>query len=190
VHRALEAAGVAVAATATAGGVFDPEEWFLSMLGNVKTVTLRLYSSYLVVACDDVYDLYDSPFDVFRRPWASRVDRLFDMQHYFDDVVAGLAPNARARFIGPFARGLSDPQAPLRVRLRANAVDRWTPVAPVRVYHSPDDEEVPYPGALVSVERLRQAGANVVVEPIPGFDHVNSWIQAMPRAAEWFRSFD
>ena len=47
---------------------------------------------------------------------------------------------------------------PLRVRLRQNAVDRWTPYAPLRIYHSPDDEEVPYQKALESVDRLRRQG--------------------------------
>ena len=60
----------------------------------------------------------------------------------------------------------------------------------MRVYHSPDDEKVPYEGALASVERLRRRGADVTVRPLPGFDHVNSWIQAMPRAATWFHSLD
>ena len=75
-------------------------------------------------------------------------------------------------------------------RLRQNAVDRWLPSAPVRIYHSHDDEEVPYPDALVSVDRLRSRGADVTVTSLPGFDHVNSWIQAMPRAVDWFRSLD
>ena len=44
-----------------------------------------------------------------------------------------------------------DPGDPLRVRLRQNAVDQWRPDAPIRVYHSPDDEEVFYADALVSV---------------------------------------
>jgi hypothetical protein len=58
------------------------------------------------------------------------------------------------------------------------------------VYHSHEDEEVLYEDAILTVARLRGRGADVMVEPIPGFDHVNSWIQAMPRAATWFRSLD
>ena len=79
---------------------------------------------------------------------------------------------------------------PMRVRLRENAVDRWRPRAPLRVYHSQTDEEAPYGDALVSVERLRQRGANIEVRTLPDFDHVNSWIQAMPRAVRWFRDID
>jgi hypothetical protein len=60
----------------------------------------------------------------------------------------------------------------------------------VRVYHSPDDEEVPYGDALESVKRLRNRGGDVSVRAIPGLDHVNSWVQAMPRAVKWFQSLE
>lgn len=117
--------------------------------------------------------------------------RYFHMRHYFDDVVAALAPNAHALLRSSFSAAVrSDPATPLRVRLRENAVDRWRPSAPLLVYHSPDDEEVLYEDALVSVNRLLRRGADVTVEALPGFDHVNSWIQAMPRAVEWFRSLE
>ena len=43
VHRELESAGVDVAATATVGGVFDVEQWFLASLANETTPTLPLY---------------------------------------------------------------------------------------------------------------------------------------------------
>lgn len=101
-----------------------------------------------------------------------------------------VSPDAEKRGAGEYAEVTTNPRNPLRVRLRQNSVDRWRPHAPLRVYHSPDDEEVPYEDALASVERLRSRGANVTVEPLPGFDHNNSWIQAMPRAVTWFRSLD
>jgi hypothetical protein len=77
---------------------------------------------------------------------------------------------------------------PMRVRLRENAVDRLRLEAPVRVYHSPVDEEVDYGFTLVSVERKRRRGATIDVRTLPGFDHINSWIQALPRAVRWFRA--
>jgi hypothetical protein len=52
----------------------------------------------------------------------------------------------------------------------------------------------PFPTSLTSVPEAVQrggvGGADVAVRPLPGFDHVNSWIQAMPRAVTWFRSLD
>ena len=113
------------------------------------------------------------------------------MRHFFDDVVVELPPPARD-LLKPsyYAQVTTNRDDPMRVRLRENAVDRWRPEAPVRVYHSPVDEEAPYDDALVSVERLRRRGATIAVRTLPGFDHVNSWIQALPRAVRWFRAIE
>ena len=113
------------------------------------------------------------------------------MQHFFDDVLAGLPPTSRDLLRPSYYANVSNnPNNPLRVRLRQNAVDQWRPAAAIRVYHSPDDEEVFFDDALVSVNRLRNRGADITVRTLPGFDHVNSWIQAMPRALRYFKRLD
>ena len=109
------------------------------------------------------------------------------MEYFFDDVLAGLPPTSRELLTAAYFRAVrGNPDDPLRVRLRHNAVDRWRPRAPIRVYHSPVDEEVFFEDMLVSVGRLRSRGAEVTVRRLPGLDHVNSWVRAMPRAADWF----
>jgi hypothetical protein len=190
-QRALEHRRVDVTATATVGGVLDVERFFLSSIVGQTTVTLPLYVAYILLAYDDVYDIYARPADVFRRPYASTVPGLFEMEHFFDDVLAGLPPTSRELLRASYLRAVSsNPDHPLRVLLRRNAVDRWRPDAPIRVYHSPDDEEVFFEDMLVSVARLRSRGADVTVKSLPDLDHVNSWIQAMPRAAEYFKTLD
>jgi hypothetical protein len=190
-QRALERRRVEVTATATVGGVFDPERFFLLGIADTTTVTVPLYISYLLLAYDDLYDVYRRPADVFRQPYAATVPSLFDMRHFFDDVLAGLPPTSRELLTASYFGAVSgNPDDPLRVRLRQNAVDRWRPRAPIRVYHSPDDEEVSFQDVLVSVDRLRRRGGDVTVRTLPGFDHVNSWVQAMPRAARYFRALD
>ena len=189
-HRELERAHVDVDGTATVGGVFDVEQWFISSLANETTVTLPLYVSYLLLAYDDIYDVYRRTTDVFQEPYASTVGELFDMRHFWDDILAGLPSTSRALLTPSYYDAvLANRRDPMRVQLRRNAVDRWSPDAPVRVYHSPVDEEVPYGDALVSVERLRSRGAEVTFRHVEG-DHVNSWIQSLPRAVDWFRSLD
>ena len=190
-QRALENVGVNVTATATVGGVFDVERWFLTLLTNDTAVTPPLYASYILLAYDDIYDLYRRESAVFRSPYAATVSSLFDMQHYFDDVLAGLPGDSRDLLTSAFfADVTTKPHHPLRIRLRQNAVDQWAPNSPIRIYHSRDDEEVPYQGALASFEQLRRHGGNVSFRTLSGFDHVNSWIQAMPRAVGWFESFE
>src|SRR6185503_17452266 len=95
-HRALEDAHVRVTGTATVGGIFDVEQWFLSLLARDNTNTLPLYASFILLAYDDVYNVYERTSDVFRQPYASTVAGLFDMHHFWDDVLAGLPPDSRA----------------------------------------------------------------------------------------------
>ena len=190
-HRELQRADVHVTGTATVGGVFDVEQWFLSSLATDTPGTLPLYVSYLLLAYDDVYDVYARRSFVFRAPFAATVDELFDMRHFFDDVLAGLPGTPRELLRAPyFAEVTANQHNPMRVRLRENSVDDWRPRAPLRIYHSPEDEEVPFVDALASADRLRGGRGDVTVRVLPGFDHVNSWIQAMPRAARWFRSLE
>jgi hypothetical protein len=187
-QRLLERRRVDLTATATVGGVFDVEPFLLSGIADEVTATVPLYIAYLLLAYDDIYDVHGRAEDVFRRPYAATVPGLFDMRHFFDDVLAGLPPTSRELLRASHVRAVtSDPDHPLRVRLRQNAVDRWRPDAPIRVYHSPEDEEVAFEEVLVSVDRLRKRGADITVERLPGFDHVNSWVQAMPRAVRYFR---
>ena len=190
-HRELERMRVEVDGTAVVGAVFDVERWFLGSLAREDSIAQALYVSYLLLAFDDIYDVYESTDDVFRRRFAGTVENLFDMRHFFDDVMFALPPPARD-LLKPsyYAQVTTNRDDPMRVRLRENAVDRWRPEAPVLAFHSPVDEEVPYDDALVSVERLRRRGATIAVRTLPGFDHVNSWIQALPRAVRWFRAID
>ena len=57
-----------------------------------ETPFVPLYVTYLLLAFDDIYDIYDSTADVFRQPYASFVEDRFDMRHFFDDIAAELPP--------------------------------------------------------------------------------------------------
>ena len=131
-HRELERMRVKVDGTAVVGGIFDVERWFLVSLEKEDSIAQALYVSYLLLAFDDIYDVYESTADVFRRRYAAIVEDLFDMRHYFDDVMFALPPPARD-LLKPsyYAQVTTNRDDPMRVRLRENAVDRWRPEAPV-----------------------------------------------------------
>jgi hypothetical protein len=65
------------------------------------------------------------------------------MRHFFDDIAAELPPPVSDLLTPSYLAQLTtNRDNPMRVRLRENAVDRFRLEAPVRVYHSPVDEEV------------------------------------------------
>ena len=64
-QRELERMRVKVEGTAVVGGIFDVERWFLTSLENETTLFQPLYVTYLLLAFDDIYDVYN------RRPTCS-----------------------------------------------------------------------------------------------------------------------
>jgi hypothetical protein len=126
-HHELRRAHVDVTATATVGGVFDVERFFLAGIANTTTVTVPLYVSCILLAYDDIYDVYGRLSDVFRQPFAATVADLFDMQHFFDDVLAALPPTSRELLRPSYsARVSTDPDDPPP---RPPASERGRPVA-------------------------------------------------------------
>jgi hypothetical protein len=59
------------------------------------TLSQGLYPTYLLLGYDDIYDVYSSTPDVFRRRYVAIVEDGFDMRHFFDDVAAELPPPVR-----------------------------------------------------------------------------------------------
>jgi pimeloyl-ACP methyl ester carboxylesterase len=72
-QRELERMQVRVTGTAVVGGIFDVERWFFTSLTS-GTLTRPLYATYLLLAFDDIYDVYASTADVFRPHYAGIVD--------------------------------------------------------------------------------------------------------------------
>src|SRR5262249_44222797 len=79
-QRELERMQEKVTGTAVVGGIFDVERWFFTSLTS-ETITRPLYATYLLLAYDDIYDVYSSAAEVFRPRYAGIVDNLFDMRH-------------------------------------------------------------------------------------------------------------
>ena len=104
------------------------------------------------------------------------------MRHYFDDVVVELPPPARDLLRPSYHAQLTTNRTP---DARPLAGERRGSVAAGGAgarLPQPGRRRGPVSTPLVSVERLRRRGATIDVRMLPGFDHVNSWIQAMPRA--------
>ena len=123
---------------ATVGAVFDVEQWFVDSLADGNAATVPLYVTYLLLAYDDIYDIYGETSEIVQPPYDSTVEGLFDMRHYFDDVAAALPASSQELLESDFlAELMGDAQHPVRVRLLENAVDRWTPGAPVSCVSQP-----------------------------------------------------
>ena len=141
-----------------------------------------LFVGVLKGACMFQCDLARAtPFDV-------ELDQLFDMNHTYDQVVAGL-PGSTAELTTPaFFAAIHDPNSPIRVHLRENAVDDVCLDHPIRMFHMIDADEVPYEIALDALARLSTCNEVELIDWI-GTDHLNTWHQTLPEVRSWFDSF-
>ncbi len=79
----------------------------------------------------------------------------------------------------------SDPDHPVRARLRENDLHDWHAIAPIRLYHSTSDQEVPYQNSVVAQAALTARGSDVLLVPLTG-DHVTASGMALLQTLEWF----
>jgi len=96
----------------------------------------------------------------------------------------------REMFQADFLRGFDKGRPSwFRDALLANETYRWSPRAPVRLYYSHGDVDVPPRDAIESGGAMRARGGNVTLEPVEGeLGHVPAILRALPRARDWFLS--
>jgi hypothetical protein len=184
-----EAAGVTIDATSVGGGVLNGEEWFGWGIEQVDNNYLTVYPTYLLLSHQDVYgDVYGHPSDAFVPPFDATLGELFDMNHTYEEVIAGL-PGSMAELLTPaFFESIHDVRSPLRVHLRDNAVDDVCLRSPIRMFHMLDDDEVPYELSVNAMEKL-SACNDVELRDWVGTDHLNTWHETLPTVRDWFDSF-
>jgi pimeloyl-ACP methyl ester carboxylesterase len=162
-HRAIEAEHATefpIIASAPMAGPYD-------MSGTMREFFMKdtrygdpFYLPYVVLAYNEVYKLAGSLEEIFAQRYAERLPELFDGSHEGFDINPELPPVPKNVFNPTFfASFRSDSLNPLRRALVENDLTRWTPRAPMRLYHCIADDRVPYDNAEVAYESFRKRGA-------------------------------
>jgi hypothetical protein len=84
----------------------------------------------------------------------------------------------------------ADTNHPLRLALRDNDLDRWTPKAPTRLYHCGGDQDVIFANSVVAYNSFQSRGATHVelIDPVPAGDHSDCVFPSLELAMAWFES--
>ncbi|MBY8342509.1 alpha/beta hydrolase [Streptomyces spinosirectus] len=155
--------------------------------GRVNDISGVMYISYWLVAQNRLHHFYDDPAEVFRAPYASRVESLFDGSHEEDEVVEGLAPNVRQLLTPGFYERLEHPTGPLLAAMRAaDHTCDWKPDVPVRLYAGDDDTDVPIGNARTCERTLAGFGARVRIVDQGAVDHFGSFAASAPQVVRFF----
>ncbi|MFI7340286.1 alpha/beta hydrolase [Streptomyces sp. NPDC050085] len=156
--------------------------------GRVNNTSGLFYTSYFLVAQNRLHSIYKDPGEVFRAPYADRVEALFDGEHTEEDVVAALPGSVKELLTPEFYARMQHPTGALKEALDANdTACAWKPDVPVRLYAGAADTDVPIGNAGSCAAQLAGAGAGRIrVLDQGAVDHFGSFAKSAPQITRWF----
>ena len=194
-QRLYEAGGGTLAEVTLMGALTSPEIFMDETLRKVG----RYYHIYDVFAFEAWINTSGgavSASSVFKDP--SGIASLFDMDHSYNDVLAGVKNTAGATYLPGFLHDFQRRMDhPARVFFRASdATVGWCPKAPITFHHVEEDTEVSYASVLAAQTALDtcpgSGGATLVTYdstavPLlayPGAEHLELWDNLLPEYAD------
>ncbi|WP_139131660.1 lipase [Streptomyces sp. WMMB 714] len=163
--------------------------------GDVAAKPATVSSAYAYASFDRLHDVYGDPGEVFRAPYAAKIDDLTDGTHSYEEL-AEATPDTLQELLTPHGEGLlREPDGPMSRALAEtdNACTGWRPQAPTRLYFAAGDEQAANANTPFCARALERQGADVPVHDVaaevtgPSL-HFGSQIAAQPHITEWFLS--
>lgn len=146
------------------------------------------HAFYLAYSANSYAHIYVQPLEsLLTAPYAETVPVLFDGDHESEAISAALPDNPRDLFTPEFLDAYDNGKSHWFLdALAENAVDDWTPVAPVRIFYGYDDLDVLPEEASRAEATMKQRGADVTAISVGPYDHNASALHAIPQAIRWF----
>ncbi len=178
------------AAVAAISGPFDLRTAELPALldHRLDPLSSALYSAYFLVSWNRLHGVYRSPGEVFRAPYDSTVEQLFDGMHSSDELAAGIAPDID-RLLTPHAADLlRAPTGTLAAALTTSdsTCSDWTPRMPVRLYTGARDRDVATENSAHCRNSLQNRGVDAPIIDVGDVDHSGSGIRGTASTVRWF----
>ncbi|MEV7404257.1 lipase [Streptomyces sp. NPDC091267] len=163
------------------------------LAGRLEPKSSVVYAAYTLVAFNRLHPVYDTPGEVFRAPYDSTVEALFDGAHTGEQLMRG-TPGALDELLTAHGRALlAHPTGPLAAALRATdaVCTDWTPRAPVRLYMASGDEQAVTENTEHCRTALAGKGVSAPVVDLGAVDyggsrHLGSNVAATSAVVRWF----
>jgi len=164
------------------------EELPAALDGRLNGVSAVIYLGYAMTAWHRYYPLYDSPSDVFRAPYDTVAEGLFDGSHSEPEIAAALPGTPQELFTDEFLATLAHPTGTLKRILKENDDPcQWRPTVPVRLFAGTADTDVVLSNSESCRTDLQAHGArDVKLVNLGAVDHFGSARTALPQTLAWF----
>jgi hypothetical protein len=149
------------------------------------------YFLYFLAAFQDVYRLAPGLADLLRPPYNTTLPPLLNGS-ISSDIINTNLPSDPVQILKPeyLEAFRADPRHPLRLALLDNDVYRWTPRAPMRLYHCAGDHDVIIANSQVAFASFQSLGKTNIafIDPLPATNHVGCSQPSLFDAKVWFDS--
>ena len=154
--------------------------------GEVAPDVAVFYLSYWTVSMNRLFPLYRKASDIFRAPYDQYAESLFDGSHSEPDIFPQLAPTPQEMFTDAYLARLKHPSGALLAATRASdGTCSWRPRVPVLMFASPADTQVTITNSRHCQADLRAHGVNAPLVELPGVEHLDTPIPALPKIIRW-----
>ncbi len=155
--------------------------------GRIGAQSAVFYVAFFLTAQNRLHPLYRDPSEVFRAPYADRVEDLFDGDHPAEEMAGKLPARLEDLLTDSWYQKLQHPSGVLLHLLRANDhTCDWTPDRNVRItlYTATGDRDVPMANTLGCARQLAHHDATpTVVDQGPDANHYTSFRRSEPSIA-------
>lgn len=159
--------------------------------GRVDDLSAVIYLSYFLTAQNRLHPLYDDPREVFREPYADRIEALFDSDHTPQEIIPRLPGSVRELLTDDWYEKVRHPSGTLAAVIRLNdGVCRWAPRVPVRLHTASGDRDVPIANTRSCARDLAARGVHAAVTDHGDLDHGGTYRASLPGIARWFAHLD
>lgn len=191
VHREIETNHpdeFSVTASAPLAGPYDLE-------GTINSIILQeeyaqpTFIAYFITAYNEIYR-WNRLNNIFNVPYAGMMAYLFDGNHTKEEIGAELPGSIseliKDRFRTAYLDGEEDE---FEQAVSENNLLNWTPVAPIRMFHSNGDEIVPYQNSITALNYFQNQGVNnIELITLDSLAHAEAAVPAIIGMIEWFDS--
>ena len=191
VHREIETNHTdefSVTACAPLAGPYDLEAT-INFIISQEEYAQPIFIAYFITAYNEIYG-WNRLNSIFNVPYAGMMAYLFDGNHTKEEIGDELPESISELVLESFRSAyLTGGENEFEQAVKENGLLNWTPVAPIRMFHSNGDEIVPYQNSITALDYFQNQGAdNVELTTLDSLAHAEAAVPAIIGMIEWFDS--
>lgn len=191
VHREIENNHFdefSVTACAPLAGPYDLEATINFIISQEKYAQ-PTFIAYFITAYNEIYG-WNRLSNIFTAPYATMMAYLFDGNHTKAEIEDELPDSISELMLESFRTAyLAGEEVEFEQAVIENGLLNWTPVAPIRMFHSNGDEIVPYLNSTTALNFFQNQGVdNIELITLDSLSHTDAAVPAIMGMIEWFDS--